>query len=78
MCPPRACAYCGRPVRPGQPYEVIGGGAVHARPCLVEVADAVSGIPGGPRFAGGEDPAVAARYPEGFGTPGDADYREAA
>ncbi len=30
------CPWCGRPVRPGTPYEVIGGEPLHARPCVIE------------------------------------------
>ena len=34
------CPWCGRPVVPGSPYEVIGGEPVHARPCLTELYEA--------------------------------------
>ena len=34
------CPWCGRPVVPGEPYEVITGEPVHARPCLVELDEA--------------------------------------
>ena len=34
------CPWCGRPVVPGSPYEVITGEPVHARPCLVELDEA--------------------------------------
>ncbi len=34
------CPWCGRPVIPGSPYEVIGGEPLHARPCLTELAAA--------------------------------------
>ncbi len=30
------CAWCGRPVAPGTPYEVLAGEPLHARPCLIE------------------------------------------
>lgn len=34
------CPWCGRPVVPSSPYEVIGGEPLHARPCLTELAAA--------------------------------------
>ena len=34
------CPWCGRPVVPGSPYEVITGEPVHARPCLIELDEA--------------------------------------
>ena len=37
------CPWCGRPVAPGSPYEIISGEPVHARPCLVELDEATRG-----------------------------------
>lgn len=69
----RVCPWCRRPVRPGTPYEVIGGEPVHARPCLVELAAAEADDAAARAAAGWAD-----ACPTWGRTDDRTDYREAA